>query len=843
MKIDASKLRALVKSHGLTNTNLAAQAGITRQALHAMLREDSVVEVRDRTVKGLTRALRLPDENLLSPDPLVGYKRAVARDNGDLLLPRLRLPTTAPRSMDEMFVPIRLVRMPDRDHHCQSLAAETDEEGIAASEEPALDESEELSVAQCLDLHRRVLITGEPGSGKSTVLREVARMYAQEPVGVARHPERWPVPLLVELADFAQARERDNDINLVRFVVTRTLGDVASDYRTEVETHLEAALRRGDCLVLLDGLDELGDDYRISAVLRDFVRELGRNQFVVTSRAIELYVRPWQRLGFVKFQVARWGEEDIQEFSRRWYSAAPLTGKRRKKRHDPSSEELTEAILSHQPLHALAANPLMLTILASLHGANATLPRRRVGLYGKIVEVMLDSWEASKCGARPGDLLHRVLLDARDFGWLLERLALGMQREGRVLRPRWWLNDSVQRFMREQMALEGDLVKEQAERVIRYLSDRTGLFVERSDSTFGFCHCAFQEYFAARGLLLEAEGGGDIISLLRPCLFHPQWEGVVVHVAASLSTPRATALLRVIVDDPDPAGRFLRRGQRLALRCLVNGAAVADRALLDQVFSDGEAIGASRWLGIAVETISLLGQLVATRYEAEAQQMLDEIGAGLTNRDACHAEALKAMCNSELLPGPDETADQPTENCLRDQDPIVSTAALHVLVDAIAEGQKEWSQPLVERIEELLMAVTNPCPHTFSALTRIVAIKEIHGGPHLDRLLGDVLAPFGDRISIAFIFGSVARLEQMRDSDIDLMLIGDIRLKDLVTALHASEQSLGRTVNPVLFSSEKFREQYRAGNPFLLDVIRKQKIYLKGTRDELTGLVADRSLD
>ena len=96
----------------------------------------------------------------------------------------------------------------------------------------------------------------------------------------------------------------------------------------------------------------------------------------------------------------------------------------------------------------------------------------------------------------------------------------------------------------------------------------------------------------------------------------------MVHVAASLSPPRATTLLRVILDDPDPAGRFLRRSQRLALRCLVDGSAVADRALLAQIFMDGEVIGGSRWLGIAIRFIGLLKQLLVTRYEAEAQQML-----------------------------------------------------------------------------------------------------------------------------------------------------------------------------------------------------------------------------
>src|SRR5262249_33145127 len=45
----------------------------------------------------------------------------------------------------------------------------------------------------------------------------------------------------------------------------------------------------------------------------------------------------------------------------------------------------------------------------------------------------------------------------------------------------------------------------------------------------------------------------------------------------------------------------------------------------DQIFSDGEAIGRSRWLGIPIRFIRLLKQLSVTRHEAEAQRMLSEI--------------------------------------------------------------------------------------------------------------------------------------------------------------------------------------------------------------------------
>jgi predicted nucleotidyltransferase/transcriptional regulator with XRE-family HTH domain len=1044
MKIDASRLRTLVKSHGVTNTKLAAQAGITRQALQAMLKEQHVVDVRDKTVKGLAQALRLPDESLLSPDPLMGYKQAVADAQADLTFRGLGLPTTEPKTMDELFVAVRVVRTPEREHghDCELPTAEAEDEPI--------EESDELTVAHCLVLNRRILIRGEPGSGKTTALRHAARAYAQGIVAEGGSPKQTRLPLMVRLADFAKARERDSEMTLVRFVVTSTMRDASQDYCAQVENHIEIELKRGACLVLLDGLDEVGCDGDLSNVLREFVDDFDDNQFVLTSRIVGLDAGPWQKMDFSTFQVARWREEDIREFARRWYAGRPASGRKQPKRQlDQRVEEFTSAILDHQPLREIAGNPLMLTILAALHHANATLPRRRIDLYAKIVEVMLESWEASKRGARPGDPLHGTVLESREFGWLLDRIALCMQREGRVLRPRWWVNDSVQRFLREEMALDGDPVKEQSERVIRYLCERTGLLVERGDGIFGFYHRTFQEYFAARGLLLEAEGGADIVDLLRPYLFHPQWEEVVVHVAASLSAPRATTLLRVILDDLDPVGRFIRRSQRLAMRCLVDGAAVADRALIDQIFSDGEAIGGSRWLGTSIGFIGLLKQLQVTRHKAEAQRMLGEIedaakrklpqgdyltiylsshnlpngprnGApgticrkrlggrqvelvwpawekliedpeswytdvlrlvrdpkteagrrvalisilgdqpdlnekarrtlkGLLARDklqeiraacakaigeaapadaatenllldrldkdtsdlvrercaaalrrvapnrtevrlcleklftsapelvragaawglsrldfaladqkpllerflttiASAAEPVRVRCASiwavAALLGRDDMAavNRVVEECLDEHDQNVCRTALHVLADAIADGRREWSLPLVEKIETKLMTVIDPCHHLFGDLEKIVAMKEIHGGQRLKRLLDSALTPFEDLIKIAFVYGSVARLEQIQASDIDLMILGDIRLKDLAAALHPAEQILGRTVNPVLFSTDKFRDQFREGNPFLLDVVRKEKIFLKGSRDELTELVADRSI-
>src|SRR5690242_13461435 len=67
-------------------------------------------------------------------------------------------------------------------------------------------------------------------------------------------------------------------------------------------------------------------------------------------------------------------------------------------------------------------------------------------------------------------------------------------------------------------------------------------------------------------------------------------------------------------------------------------------------------------------------------------------------------------------------------------------------------------------------------------------------------VLRSMLAPFQDRITAAFVFGSVARGESKASSDIDVLLIGDVSLPDLAGELEAAETHLRRTVSPVIYS-------------------------------------------
>ena len=103
-------------------------------------------------------------------------------------------------------------------------------------------------------------------------------------------------------------------------------------------------------------------------------------------------------------------------------------------------------------------------------------------------------------------------------------------------------------------------------------------------------------------------------------------------------------------------------------------------------------------------------------------------------------------------------------------------------------------------------------------------------------VLLQALAPAASKLRLAFVFGSVARGQETAGSDVDVMLIGDLGFREAVGLLHPCQATLGREVNPKLFSTREFTEK-AATEPFLIDVLAKPKIFLIGNAHDLEELV------
>jgi len=94
------------------------------------------------------------------------------------------------------------------------------------------------------------------------------------------------------------------------------------------------------------------------------------------------------------------------------------------------------------------------------------------------------------------------------------------------------------------------------------------------------------------------------------------------------------------------------------------------------------------------------------------------------------------------------------------------------------------------------------------------------------------LLPLADSIEHAFLYGSIARGEETAQSDVDLMVIGAVSFLAVVSAVSPLQESLGREINPAVFSSQEFRERLAQGDHFLSRVMRQDRVDLIGGNHE-----------
>lgn len=95
-------------------------------------------------------------------------------------------------------------------------------------------------------------------------------------------------------------------------------------------------------------------------------------------------------------------------------------------------------------------------------------------------------------------------------------------------------------------------------------------------------------------------------------------------------------------------------------------------------------------------------------------------------------------------------------------------------------------------------------------------------------VIRDALKPLAGRILWAFIYGSVARSEELSASDVDLMIIGDVGLAEVSSPLRKAERRLNRAVNPTPYTKDEFAAKTKSNNHFVAAVIRSKKLFILG---------------
>jgi len=107
-------------------------------------------------------------------------------------------------------------------------------------------------------------------------------------------------------------------------------------------------------------------------------------------------------------------------------------------------------------------------------------------------------------------------------------------------------------------------------------------------------------------------------------------------------------------------------------------------------------------------------------------------------------------------------------------------------------------------------------------------------------ILRELLRPLARRIAVAFIYGSVARREDTAKSDIDVMIVGDIKFSEAVLALSSAEERLRRQVNPNVYSKPQLRAKLKEKGGFVVRIMAEPKLFLIGNDNDLGQLAGYR---
>ncbi len=87
-------------------------------------------------------------------------------------------------------------------------------------------------------------------------------------------------------------------------------------------------------------------------------------------------------------------------------------------------------------------------------------------------------------------------------------------------------------------------------------------------------------------------------------------------------------------------------------------------------------------------------------------------------------------------------------------------------------------------------------------------------------------------IKLAFIYGSIARVEEKSKSDVDVLLIGDVNYGEAISSLLSIEYQIGRPINAKVFKEEEIKNKILENNSFIHDVINNKKIFLIGNEND-----------
>ncbi|MCP4696454.1 MAG: SUMF1/EgtB/PvdO family nonheme iron enzyme, partial [Gammaproteobacteria bacterium] len=394
----------------------------------------------------------------------------------------------------------------------QAEQAEKDEKAEKAEQAKKAKKALEL-----LERERRVVLLGDPGSGKTTFVNYLAGALAECALGGPKNlPEKLrgkiPVRLILrEAAARIPPHARGGAALLWRVLGKDIAAALGCRDTSRASSALQTLIRKQGALFFLDGLDEVPENLR--KTLLDSVQNLAdilpdSSRFLITARPYA-YADSSARLEkFTVAELAPLDQEQRNRFIERWYEAVRVHTQMNPHTAWHKTQSL-QAAVTRPNLAQLAGRPLLLTLMATLHTGRGQLPDDRARLYNDSVELLLGAWQRSRlvhnAKGQPviGPGMDQVMkIDLTQVRVAMEKLAFQVHERQRLeLKETSDSGRSADISKGEVLEAFSDLLDQGGPgswQLLEYLDRQAGLLIARAEGgPYAFPHRSFQEYLAA----------------------------------------------------------------------------------------------------------------------------------------------------------------------------------------------------------------------------------------------------------------------------------------------------------------------------------------------------------
>lgn len=372
----------------------------------------------------------------------------------------------------------------------------------------------------------RFVLVGDPGSGKSSFLRHLTLCLAGElrrRAGDADVPDNASLaalrdwlrdaytPVFIELHDLVdtvfpslptdatQAVPLPGLEHFWRYMVNNLLPAPLQS----LQSALDDALRHGHAIVLLDGLDEVGDAVnpgrrrQIKAFVGALVDAYPQARFIITSRPQAYRRGDWALDGFGRAELRLLSTERLYELAVALFTIVNPENAQQE------ADDFIRAMDARNVPNDMRGTPLFFTLLTALwlraedendDAPVRDLPTTRGELYRQSVDLLLTKWTRRRPPAQ--SLAEQLNCSPAQLRTVLELLACTIfahsERLGEsVIFNRGDLLDALYQVQ------DGAVQKS----VLDYLERQAGILIAPENGRFRFVHWSFQEHLAACDLL------------------------------------------------------------------------------------------------------------------------------------------------------------------------------------------------------------------------------------------------------------------------------------------------------------------------------------------------------